>query len=70
MNLTKEPTTQLPNPLKLQSGDIAIMGEEYDTPTEVSVVSIGYSGFLAIVKEVKTNKRWTLSIGLLSRKSL
>lgn len=70
MNLTKEPTTQLPNPLKLQSGDIVVMDEEYDNPKDVVVVSIGYKGFMAIVREVKTNIQWTLSIGLLSRKPL
>ena len=70
MNLTKEPTTQLPNPLKLQSGEVAIMDEEYDNPKDVVIVSISYKGFLAIVREVKSNIQWTISIGLLSRKPL
>lgn len=56
-----------PNPLGLQSGETVVMDAEMENPKAVTIERIGYRGYMAIVVEVESGKRWTLSISSLSR---
>lgn len=71
---TLTPTTRKPsngepasNPLELQSGETVVMDAEMENPKAVTIERIGYRGYMAIVTEVESGKRWTLSISSLSR---
>lgn len=55
------------NPLKLQPGETVVMDAEMENPKAVNIETIGYRGYMAIVTEVESGKRWTLSISSLSR---
>lgn len=56
-----------PNPLELQSGETVVMDAETENPKTVIIEKIGYRGYMAIVVEVESGKRWTLSISSLSK---
>jgi hypothetical protein len=61
-------TEPIPNPLSFKAGEIVLMDEEFDNPTEVEILKIGVKGYGGVVKEVVSGKKWSLSLNCLTRK--